>query len=128
MAAGVLVLVGLAVAASGCGGDGGGAASDPAEQIAAGGDVYRDACASCHGPEGEGGTGPVVIGGSRRIASYETTTRLYDYVSRTMPFDEPGTLDEDEYWNVIAFLLDRNGLLPPGTTLGADADPIELTR
>lgn len=123
-----LPLVALVALAAGCGGGGGGGASDPAEQIAAGQDVYTASCAKCHGDQGQGGTGPVVIGGNRRIASYETTTRLYDYVSRTMPFDAPGTLAEDDYWNVIAFLLDENDLLPAGTSLGPDADPVELRR
>ncbi|MCA1674914.1 MAG: hypothetical protein LC799_22900, partial [Actinobacteria bacterium] len=70
----------------------------------------------------------VLIGGSRRVASYESTERLYDYVSRTMPFDAPGTLSEDEYWNSIAYILDANELLPMGTLLGPDTDPIKLER
>ena len=70
----------------------------------------------------------MVIGGSKRIASYESTTRLYDYISRTMPFDNPGTLSEQEYWDVIAFLLDANELLPADTVLDADAEPLELKR
>ena len=69
-----------------------------------------------------------MIGGSRRIASYQTTERLYDYVSRTMPFDAPGSLTEQQYWDAVAYLLDENELLPAGTVLGPDTDPIELRR
>jgi len=115
--------------AAGCGGgseDGG--ASSSADQIAAGRDVYAESCAECHGANGEGGTGPVVIGGNKRIASYGTSERLYDYVSRTMPFDEPGSLSEDAYWNVVAYLLDENALLPANTVLGPETEPIELRR
>jgi mono/diheme cytochrome c family protein len=90
--------------------------------------VYAAECAQCHGENGEGGTGPLVIGGNKRIASYESTERLYDYVSRTMPFDEPGTLTPEQYWNVIAYLLDANDLLPPDTVLGPDSPSIELER
>lgn len=96
--------------------------------MAAGRDVYAESCAECHGEQGEGGTGPVLIGGSRRVASYESTERLYDYVSRTMPFDAPGSLSEDAYWNSIAFILEANGLLPENVVLGPDADPIQLRR
>lgn len=96
--------------------------------MAAGRDVYVAECAKCHGEEGEGGTGPTVIGGSRRIASYESTTRLYDYVSRTMPFDDAGSLSEEQYWDSIAYLLDANELLPADVVLGPDADPITLER
>ena len=99
-----------------------------AEQVAAGDDVYAAECAKCHGDRGQGGTGPVVIGGSRRIASYETTERLYDYVSRTMPFDAPGSLAEQQYWDVVAYLLDENELLPADTVLGPESEPIELER
>jgi S-disulfanyl-L-cysteine oxidoreductase SoxD len=69
-----------------------------------------------------------VIGGNRRIASYQTTERLYDYVSRTMPFDAPGSLTEQQYWDAVAYLLDENELLPAETVLGPDTDPIELRR
>jgi cytochrome c len=90
--------------------------------------VYAASCAKCHGAQGEGGTGPLVIGGSKRIASYGDTDRLYDYVSRTMPFDTPGSLTADEYWQVISFLLEENGLLPEDTVLGPDTEPVELRR
>jgi S-disulfanyl-L-cysteine oxidoreductase SoxD len=90
--------------------------------------VYTAECAECHGQNGEGGSGPLLIGGNKRIASYQTTKRLYDYVSTTMPFDEPGSLTQDQYWNVIAYLLDANELLPADTVLGSDTAPIELKR
>lgn len=119
-----------AVLLSGCGGGNGddaAPASQP-EQVTAGQAVYAASCANCHGPQGEGGTGPLVIGGSKRIASYGDTDRLYDYVSRTMPFDEPGSLTQDEYWQVIAFLLKENDLLPEEIVLGPSSEPVELRR
>jgi S-disulfanyl-L-cysteine oxidoreductase SoxD len=120
-------------AAAGCGGDDDEAAGDgipesQSEQIAAGQEVYGAECAQCHGDQGQGGTGPVLVGGSKRIASYENTQRLYDYVSATMPFDTPGSLAPDQYWNVIAYLLNENELLPQDTVLGPDSDPVELKR
>jgi cytochrome c len=90
--------------------------------------VYAESCAECHGAKGQGGTGPTVIGGSKRIASYQTTTRLYDYVSRVMPFDAPGSLKSDQYWNVTAYLLHENQLLPEDAVLGPDTEPITLER
>lgn len=77
---------------------------------------------------GEGGTGPLVIGGGKRIASYGSTDRLYDYISRTMPFDEPGSLALEQYWNVIGYLLHENELLPEEIVLGPKTESIELTR
>jgi S-disulfanyl-L-cysteine oxidoreductase SoxD len=127
----------LLIALAGCGGgdddgngggNGSGAPASQAEQVAAGQDVYAAECAQCHGDQGQGGTGPVLIGGSKRIASYQDTARLYDYVSRTMPFDDPGTLSEQQYWDVIAYLLDENDLLPADTVLSPESEPLELKR
>lgn len=120
----------LLLTACGGGDDGGGSGTpeSQADQIAAGREVYTAECAQCHGANGEGGTGPLLVGGNKRIASYESTERLYDYVSRTMPFDEPGSLTPEQYWNVIAYLLDANELLPADTVLGPDTPPIELKR
>jgi cytochrome c len=115
---------------AGCGG-GNGADAAPAsqdDQVAAGQTVYAASCAKCHGAQGEGGTGPLVVGGGKRIATYGDTDRLYDYVGRTMPFDKPGSLTEDEYWQVIAYLLKENDLLPEEIVLSPEAEPIELRR
>lgn len=118
----------LLLASAGCGGDNGATAESQEDQVAAGQDVYAAECASCHGEQGEGGTGPVLIGGSRRIASYGDTDRLYDYVSRTMPFDDAGSLSEEQYWEVIAYLLEANELLPADVVLGPDTETITLER
>jgi mono/diheme cytochrome c family protein len=121
-------LLALLLASVGCGGDDGATAQSQDEQVAVGRDVYAAECAKCHGEQGEGGTGPVLIGGSRRIASYGDTDRLYDYVSRTMPFDDAGSLSEEQYWEVIAYLLDANELLPVEVVLGPDSETITLER
>jgi S-disulfanyl-L-cysteine oxidoreductase SoxD len=118
----------LAGSAAACGGDDNGTAQSQDEQVAAGRDVYVDECAKCHGDQGEGGTGPLLIGGSRRIASYGDTDRLYDYVSRTMPFDDAGSLSEQQYWDSIAYLLDANELLPAEAVLGPNSETITLER
>ena len=121
----LILLIGSAAA---CGGDDNGTAQSQDEQVAAGRDVYVDECAKCHGEQGEGGIGPVLIGGSRLIASYGDTDRLYDYVSRTMPFDDAGSLSEQQYWDSIAYLLDANELLPVDVVLGPDSETITLER
>jgi mono/diheme cytochrome c family protein len=122
-----LIVLLLTSAACG-GGDDGATAQSQAEQVAAGREVYVAECAKCHGEQGEGGTGPVLIGGSRRIASYGDTDRLYEYVSTTMPFDDAGSLSEEQYWDSIAYLLDANELLPSEVVLGPDAETITLER
>lgn len=80
--------------------------------------VYASKCASCHGATGrEEGIGPALvsepgpykIGTPRTIGSYwPYATTLYDYIYRAMPFNQPGSLQPDEMYAVIAYLLNQN--------------------
>lgn len=79
--------------------------------------MFAAQCARCHGDRGEGKIGPAITGPGR-LGGYRTAAGLYEYVHRTMPFDAPASLTEDEYWAVLAFILNSNGVLPPGVTLG----------
>ena len=42
-----------------------------------------------------------------------------DYVKRAMPFNEPGSLNEDEFYSVGAYILGRANILEKRTTLDA---------
>jgi len=90
-------------------------------QVVQGEQVYARACASCHGANLEGPVGPPLD--AARLAAYGTAARLYQYVHGTMPMDAPGSLSDQEYYDVIAYLLQRNELLPPDTTLDASSAP-----
>jgi cytochrome c len=49
----------------------------------------------------------------RTIGNYwPYATTLYDYISRAMPQEAPGSLTPDDTYAVIAWLLARNGILP----------------
>jgi len=61
---GVLAATGMLTIA-GCGGGGSGA------DLAAGREVYASQCASCHGPSGEGGRGPSLVGVGRVFETAE---------------------------------------------------------
>lgn len=87
------------------------------DQIAQGRELFQMYCARCHGAHGEGRIAPALIGPKHGLRGYQTAQRLNAYVSRIMPSDAPGTLKEDEYWAVLAFVLDSNGYLPKGTRL-----------
>jgi DMSO/TMAO reductase YedYZ molybdopterin-dependent catalytic subunit/mono/diheme cytochrome c family protein len=71
----------------------------------AGEEVYATHCASCHGPEGRGTLAPAVLGPDADLASYGTARGLYDYVSSTMPQNAPGSLTDQQYLEVLAYLL-----------------------
>jgi mono/diheme cytochrome c family protein len=95
-----------------------------AAQVEAGETSYAMHCAGCHGAELEGNpmAAPALAGrdngalpheprpGSRRTIRFETVGDLADYVTMSMPPRMPGSLSSDEYWAVIALLLDRNGM------------------
>ena len=72
------VVVTVTALATSCGG-GGAASDDPGiEARVAGADldvgagVYGDICAACHGPDGQGGIGPGLVGVADRISVTET--------------------------------------------------------
>lgn len=90
------------------------------DQVALGRDVYLAHCAKCHGANGQGALGRTLVAPWDPLAGYRTADQLYDFVSRVMPFDDPGRLKAQEYWDVIAFLLKANGVLPSGTRVGPD--------
>lgn len=79
---------------------GGDPAAEHAAQIEAGSEVYDTRCATCH--EVEGGLGPRLS--ARALAGYETAARLVGYLRLTMPYGAAGTLSDDQYWSVVAYL------------------------
>jgi cytochrome c len=62
------------------------------------------------------------------LATFSDAAALYDYTSQRMPINAPGSLSETEYYQVLAFILDQTGSLPPDEPLGSENAPqIELT-
>ena len=103
------------------------ASAAPAAQLARGAELYQAHCARCHGEAGEGDVGPVLVGENYVFRSRQTAQGLFDYVSVAMPFDAPGTLSDQEYWDTLSWILDQNALLPAGTELTPEnADEISV--
>jgi hypothetical protein len=59
--------------------------------------------------------GPSLIGPKHHLSGYGTADVLFDYTQQVMPADRPGRMLAVEYWAVLAYILDENGLLLPGT-------------
>jgi S-disulfanyl-L-cysteine oxidoreductase SoxD len=101
--------------------------------------VYLMNCATCHGNDGEGHPPlyPQLIGGprgsfnfaddpkmTRTIGNYwPYATTIFDYVRRAMPFSAPRSLTDDQYYAVTAYLLEREGIIAPGTVIDAKSLP-----
>lgn len=104
-----------------------------------GAQVYATACAACHGVNGQGmpPAYPELVGGSkasfdfadhpgtpRTIGNYwPYSTTLYGYIRRAMPFTSPGSLTSDQTYAVVAYLLNREGLIPAGAVMNAQSLP-----
>jgi cytochrome c len=93
------------------------AATDQTERGKA---LFGMICAKCHGAQGQGDKCPRVIGPPNGLSGYGTAKGLFEFVSTQMPFDDPGSLKAEQYWDALAFILDANNLLPPDTVLGPE--------
>ena len=89
-----------------------------AAQAARGQDVYAATCAQCHTMAQHSGGTFAAAWNNRKVFD------LYDIVSNTMPLDNPGGLSEQEYIDVVAYMLQLNGAPPGKSALGTD--PVTL--
>jgi mono/diheme cytochrome c family protein len=78
--------------------------------VARGQAVYSQSCQRCHGADREGGQGPAL--GSSTLGQYRSADQLLAYVQGAMPYDSPGSLTEQQYRDVVAFLRQMAGLAP----------------
>lgn len=92
------------------------------EQAVRGQKVYEATCARCHPPGHLDGETFEVGWNERRVFD------LFSLLTNTMPQDKPGSLRDDEYIDVIAYLLQRNHV-PAGTVaLRADTTSLREAR
>lgn len=91
-----------------------------AAQAARGEQTYMNLCVSCHPP------GTYNAPAFRQKWNLTQLSNLYLLVSNTMPKNEPGALEPEEYAQVIAYILKINGA-PAGKT-PLSSDPAELKQ
>ncbi|TMS57056.1 cytochrome c [Imbroritus primus] len=97
--------------------------------VALGEKVYQTQCVACHGAKLEGGLGPALVGGAgtlksdkpiKTVGSYwPYATTLFDYIRRSMPFQAPQSLSNEDVYSVTAYVLHANGVLPADATIDA---------
>jgi alcohol dehydrogenase (cytochrome c) len=119
----VLVLSACATTEPAKGGGGGG---EPfTEQAKAGAALYTQHCSECHGNAGQGvpDKGPRVVGlaagalpldppadRKHRKEQFKTVMDVAGFAVKNMPPMEPGSLKEEDYWRILAFDLQANGV------------------
>jgi S-disulfanyl-L-cysteine oxidoreductase SoxD len=97
--------------------------------VVSGGVLYQQKCANCHGVHGDDGGFNKLVGKfepvdslrkEKTIGSYwPYATTVYDYIHRAMPYNQPGSLTENEVYSITAFLLYKNGIIDSTIVLNA---------
>lgn len=102
---------------------------------AKGKDIFKSKCAVCHNDQAQGREGqyPALVGGKgtlntskpiKTVGSYwPYATTVFDYIRRAMPYDQPGTLQPDEIYSVVGFILNANGIVGENDEMNATTLP-----
>lgn len=77
------------------------------EQARRGAERYADACSRCHRDDLSGYSG---LRGAKFVDNWreDNLDSLWQRISKTMPAGAPGTLSEQEYLDILAFILEAN--------------------
>jgi mono/diheme cytochrome c family protein len=81
---------------------------------------FKASCSSCHTPSSFGG------GSFAERWSGQTMAEVFDFVSNAMPENDPGGLKQEQYVDVLAYILSVNGY-PVGND-ELPADRVELKK
>jgi mono/diheme cytochrome c family protein len=82
------------------------------EQAQIGAQIYSGSCSVCHGSRLQGGAAPALTGpafAQSLKATYSTASALFALISTQMPVNNPGSLSKQQYTQVLAFILAKNG-------------------
>ncbi len=100
---------------------------------AEGKDVYDRRCSECHGNKAQGAESVALIGGQGSLAGpkplktvtsyWPYATTVWDYVNRSMPFDTPGVLTNDQLYAVVAYILFLDGIVEENQELNRETLP-----
>lgn len=94
--------------------------------------IFATKCAVCHGIGGVGGPNGSLVSTSnatrkrpeKTIGNYwPYATTVFDYIRRAMPFNAPGSLTNDEVYNLTAYLLNANGIISETAIINAQTLP-----
>ena len=91
-------------------------------QATQGMEIFGRACADCHALR--------EVHGSDFMFEWEGSSvgRLYRVLSRTMPDDAPGSLPEEEYLSVVAYILQLNDFPAGSQPLTADTEALNAMK
>ena len=102
--------------------------------VAQGAQVFAQKCAVCHGANAEGTpSGDRLVGGVGSLSSpnpvktvnsyWPYATTVFDYIRRAMPITNPQSLQNDEVYAVVAYILSFDNVVPKDAVLDANSLP-----
>lgn len=94
------------------------------DQAAAGEEIYAARCAVCHGADPtEGPAAPPLAGPDfQQNWQGQPVGALYAFTHDNMPLDDPGSLSDEDYAGVVAYILAANGFEAGETALPASSN------
>jgi alcohol dehydrogenase (cytochrome c) len=90
-----------------------------------GADAYAEHCASCHGPNLDDGAFAPALAGVDFRQRWAAPSPLFAVMSEKMPPARPGSLGENTYVDLLAFILQENGIRSGERELPADPDALK---
>jgi cytochrome c2 len=95
-------------------------------------EIFADKCAACHGDFAEGiDNWPKLAGGAdtldhddplKTVGSYwPYLSTAFDYIKRSMPYGNAGTLTDDETYAILAYILYSNDLIEDDFVLSKES-------
>lgn len=88
------------------------AGSFTADQAARGTQAFTDNCSACHGVDFTGGPGSPSLKGPEFVFGWKDkpAAELYTYIHANMPPGQAGSLSEAQYYDIVAAILNANGV------------------
>jgi cytochrome c len=103
------------------------------EQAQSGAKLYKEYCSKCHGDTGQGSKkAPPVVGkealpldppsgAKKRTTKFHTAMDVAEFVVKNMPASKPGSLSTAQYFDILAFDLQANGVNVSDKTIDAES-------
>ena len=94
--------------------------------------IYAQKCMHCHGEGAKGGVNTALVGAppirtidaTKTIANFwPYATTLFDFIRRSMPWQQPRTLTDEEVYALTAYILAQNKLIGENEAMSASSLP-----
>ncbi|GJM11875.1 MAG: hypothetical protein DHS20C12_02780 [Pseudohongiella sp.] len=97
------------------------------EQASRGEAVYTQACIACHGQDLGGNSNSPALTGMSFMFLWEGRSlgEFYETIRSEMPTDRPGQLPEQDYLDVVAYILQKNAFPSSSDALPLSSEALD---